>query len=96
VESKQQILTAIEELPEGARVEEAVDKLSPLCKVGRGLPRRTAVNSSVKKESASVWRNGSSKVDAAGGRWSRTQQASARTRRGRASWQQPNFSQNSL
>jgi hypothetical protein len=68
VGTKQQILKAIEELPDDAGVEDALDRLYLLYKVERGLRQADRVNLSAKKRSGSVWRNGSSKVDAAGGR----------------------------
>jgi len=37
VETKQQILKAIEELPDDASVEDAIDRLSLLYKIDRGL-----------------------------------------------------------
>ena len=71
VKTKQQMLKAIEDLPEDAGVEEVLDRPCLLYKVERGLrqaDRGEIFRSSAKKKSASEWRNGSSKVDGASGR----------------------------
>ena len=58
----------MEDLPDDAGVEDAMDRLYLLYKVERGLLQADRGELSAKKTFGSAWRNGSNKVDATGGR----------------------------
>ncbi len=68
METKQQILKAIEGLPDDASVEDALERLYLLYKIERGLRQADRGELISQEEARQGWRDGSSKVDATGSR----------------------------